>query len=139
MALAVTLFFGCESNFKKVQKDNFKEFTPTGDADKVNLKYTDSGLIKAVLISSKMLDYAAVDFPFTEFPKGIDLTLYDAKAKKTRVTSKYAISYKETSIIDLQGKVRIVSENGQVFESEQLYYDQKTNGFLPRKSLNLLI
>jgi hypothetical protein len=39
----VTLFFGCESNFKEVQKINVQEFTPSGDADKVNLKYTDSG------------------------------------------------------------------------------------------------
>ncbi|HJS01392.1 MAG TPA: LPS export ABC transporter periplasmic protein LptC [Flavobacterium sp.] len=133
MALAVTLFFGCESNFKEVQKINFKEFTPTGDVDKVNLKYTDSGFVKAVLLSSKMLDYAAVDFPFTEFPKGINLTLYDKNAKKTIITSNYAISYKRTNIIDLQGKVKIVSENGQVFESEQLYYDQKNEWFFTEK------
>ena len=68
-ALAVILFFGCESNFKEVQKINFTEFTPGGDADKVNLKYTDSGLIKVILISPKMLDYTSVAFPFTEFPK----------------------------------------------------------------------
>ncbi|RVT73095.1 LPS export ABC transporter periplasmic protein LptC [Flavobacterium sufflavum] len=132
-ALAVTLFFGCESNFKKVQKINFTEFTPTGDADNVNLKYTDSGLIKAVLLSSKMLDYATVDFPFTEFPKGIDVTLYDKKAKKTRVTSNYAVSYKQTNIIDLQGKVKIVSQDGQILETEQLYYDQKNEWFFTEK------
>ncbi|MEO8252752.1 MAG: LPS export ABC transporter periplasmic protein LptC [Flavobacterium sp.] len=133
LVLAMMLFFGCESNFKKVQKINFKEFTPTGDADNVNLKYTDSGLIKVVLISSKMLDYAAVDFPFTEFPKGIDVTLYDNKAKTTRVTSNYAISYKATNIIDLQGKVKIVSQDGQMLETEQLYFDQKNEWFYTEK------
>lgn len=132
-ALAVTLFFGCESNFKKVQQINFTEFTPTGDADKVHLKYTDSGLIKVVLLSPKMLDYATVDFPFTEFPKGVDVTLYDKKAKKTRVTSNYAVSYKQTNIIDLQGKVKIVSQDGQMLETEQLYYDQKNEWFFTEK------
>jgi hypothetical protein len=34
------------------------------DADKVNLKYTDSGLIKVVLLSPKMLDFLTVDFPY---------------------------------------------------------------------------
>jgi hypothetical protein len=29
-----------------------------------------------------MLDFATVAFPFTEFPKGIDVTLYDDKGKK---------------------------------------------------------
>ncbi|MFA9189738.1 LPS export ABC transporter periplasmic protein LptC [Flavobacterium sp. FZUC8N2.13] len=133
MACAVTLFFGCESNFKKVQQNNFTEFTPTGDADKVNLKYTDSGFIKIVLVSSKMLDYAAVDFPFTEFPKGIDVTIYDKNAKETHVTSNYAISYKQTNIIDLQGKVKIVSQDGQMLETEQLYYDQKNEWFFTEK------
>lgn len=133
MVIAVTLFFGCESNFKKVQQNNFTEFTPTGDADKVNLKYTDSGLIRAVLVSSKMLDYAAVDFPFTEFPKGVDVTIYDKKAKKTHITANYAISYKFTNIIDLQGKVKIVSQDGQILETEQLYYDQKNEWFFTEK------
>ncbi|MDG2431503.1 LPS export ABC transporter periplasmic protein LptC [Flavobacterium sp.] len=133
MALAVTLFFGCESNFKEVQKINFTEFTPSGDADKVNLKYTDSGLIKVVLVSPKMLDFATVDFPFTEFPKGVDVTLYDDKGKKTRVTSNYAVSYKGTGIIDLQGNVKIVAENGQKLETEQLYFDQKNEWFYTEK------
>ncbi len=133
MACAVTLFFGCESNFKKVQQINFAEFNPTGDADNVNLKYTDSGFIKAVLVSSKMLDYAAVDFPFSEFPKGINVTLYDKNAKETHVTSNYAITYKQTNIIDLQGKVKIVSQDGQMLETEQLYYDQKNEWFFTEK------
>jgi hypothetical protein len=37
-----------------------------------------------------------------------------------------------TGIIDLQGKVKIVSEKGQTLETEQLYYDQK-NGFLLKR------
>ncbi|MCK8142825.1 LPS export ABC transporter periplasmic protein LptC [Flavobacterium sp. I-SCBP12n] len=128
-AFAVTLFFGCESNFKEIQKINFSEFVPSSDADMVNLKYTDSGRITAILVSSKMLDYASVNFPFTEFPKGIDVTLYDKKAKKTFIRSNYAISYKGSSIIDLQGKVKIYTEDGQILETEQLYFDQKNEWF----------
>ena len=130
---AVTLFFGCESNFKEIQKINFSEFVPSGEADNVNLKYTDSGLIKAILVSPKMLDFSSVDFSFTEFPKGIDVTLYDDKAKRTFITSNYAVSYKRTGIIDLQGKVKIKTENGQIMETEQLYFDQKNEWFFTEK------
>lgn len=132
-AFAVTLFFGCESNFKEVQKINFTEFTPTSDADTVNLKYTDSGYIKSILLSRKMLDFGSVNFPFTEFPKGVDVTLYDNKGKTTRITANYAVSYKITGIIDLQGKVKIVSQDGQALETEQLYYDQKNEWFFTEK------
>ncbi len=124
---------GCESNFKEIQKDNFSDFIPSSDADEVNLKYTDSGRITGILISKKMLDYAVVDFPFTEFPKGIHVTLYDKNAKKTVVTSNYAVTYKQTGIIDLQGKVKIVSEDGQILETQQLYYDQKNAWFFTER------
>jgi hypothetical protein len=51
----------------KVQKINVTEFTPSGDADKVNLKYG-FGVHKVVLLSPKMLDFSTVDFPL-EFPR----------------------------------------------------------------------
>ena len=133
IVFAVTLFFGCESNFKEIQKINFSEFIPSSDADHVNLKYTDSGRITAVLASSKMLDYANVDFPFTEFPKGVNVTLFDKKAKKTFISSNYAISFKGTNIIDLQGNVKIITEDGQTMETEQLYFDQKNEWFFTER------
>jgi LPS export ABC transporter protein LptC len=76
-----------------------------------------------------MLDFSSVDFPFTEFPKGIDVTLYDKKGKKTFIKATYAISYKPTGIIDLQGKVKITSDDGKILETEQLYFDQKNDWF----------
>lgn len=127
------LMSSCESNFKEVQRSNFAEFTPSGEADSIDLKYTDSGKIKSVLVSTKMLDYATVEFPFTEFPKGIKVTMYDEKGMKTFITSKYAISFKNTDLIDLQGNVKITNEVGQLFETEQLYFDQKNEWFYTEK------
>lgn len=130
--LAASLF-SCESNFREVQKSNLSEFTPSGQADSINLKYTDSGRIKAVLVSPRMLDYATVSFPFTEFPQGINVTLFDENGKKTFVTSRYAVTYKNTDIIDLRGSVKITNETGQLLETEQLYFDQKNEWFYTEK------
>lgn len=131
--LFVIALFSCESNFREVQKSNLSEFTPSGQADSINLKYTDSGRIKAVLISPRMLDYATVNFPFTEFPNGINVTLFDENGKRTFVTSKYAVTYKQTDIIDLTGSVKISNETGQLLETEQLYFDQKNEWFYTEK------
>jgi LPS export ABC transporter protein LptC len=132
--VALLFLCSCESTFKDVQKINFSEFSPSGEADSLTLKYTDSGRIKAVLISPKMLDYATVEFPFTEFPKGVDVTLYDVKGKCTFVKADYAISFKGTDIIDLRQNVRISSETNQLLETEQLYYDQKNEWFFTEKN-----
>ena len=127
--LIIIQIIACESNFKEVQKINFSEFVPNGEAEDFNLKYTDSGRIKSVLLSPQMLDYASVEYPFTQFPKGIDLTIYDAKGKKTFVKSNYAITFKATQIIDLQGNVTITNEDGQKMVTQQLYFDQKAEWF----------
>lgn len=127
------LVVACESNFKDVQKMGVSEFTPSGDADSINLKYTDSGRITANLISPKMLDYATVEFPYTEFPKGMHLTLYDKNGKQTFVDANYAVQHKKTQIIDLQGNVKISGQNGERLETEQLYYDQKNEWFFTEK------
>ena len=129
----VAMFFSCEGSLKEVQKSNLSSFVPVGEADSINLKYTDSGKIKAILISPRMLDYATVEFPFTEFPKGIDLTLFDVNGKKTFVKANYAISYKGTDLIDLQGKVNIYNETGEKLETEQLYFDQKNEWFFTQR------
>jgi LPS export ABC transporter protein LptC len=134
LIIALTVFFGCESNLKEVQKSNFIDFVPSGEAEKINLKYTDSGRITAILISPKMMEYANVNFPFTNFPKGIDVTLYDKNKKRTIIVADYATSYKATNIIDLKGNVKITSQDGQVLETEQLYFDQKNEWFFTEKN-----
>jgi LPS export ABC transporter protein LptC len=134
VVLASSLFLGCESNFKEVQKSNFSEFVPSGEAEKINLKYTDSGRITAILVSPLMKEYANVAFPFTDFPKGIDVTLYDKNNKRTVILADFATSYKSTNIIDLKGNVKITSQEGQILETDQLYFDQKNEWFFTEKN-----
>lgn len=139
VALSVTMLFSCESNFKEVQKINVSNFAPMGETDTVNLKYTDSGRVKAILVSAKMLDYGNAAFPYTEFPVGVDITLYDAQQQKSYVVSDYAIRYKQTDVIDLQGNVKITSHDGKILETTQLYYDQKREWFFTEKKCKLTL
>lgn len=135
----IAMLTACESNFKDVQKINMSNFAPVGEADTVNLKYTDSGKIKAIMIAPKMLDFGNASFPYTEFPKGIDVTLFDGNQKKSFVESDYAIRYKQTDVIDLQGNVKITSDDGKILETTQLYYDQKREWFFTEKKCKLTL
>ena len=133
LGICLFLLFGCESNFREVQKINYSEFVPNGEADNFNLKYTDSGRIKSILVSPKMLDYSNIEFPFTEFPKGIHVTMYDSKGKRTFISSDYAVMFKGADLIDLQKNVKISNETNQLLETSQLYYDQKNEWFFTEK------
>lgn len=129
MALAVTLFFGCENDFGDVQKVGVLQNQPIGEAENIDLKYTeflnDTVRLKANLISPKLLDYSNRDFSFSEFPDGIELKVYDDEGKMTTITSRYAIFYSDTDIIDLRGNVRIATHQKDTLFTEQLYYNEK--------------
>ena len=134
LLIVTTLFFiSCENSLNEVRKINLVEIKPVGEAEEFNLKYTDSGKIKAVLVSPKMVDYSTAAFPFNEFPKGLNLTVYDEKGNKSFVTSKYAVSYSNSGLIELRNQVIITTHDGKKLETEQLYYDQKNEWFFTEK------
>ncbi|WP_111307986.1 LPS export ABC transporter periplasmic protein LptC [Confluentibacter sediminis] len=131
--ITVTMFFSCKDNFKEVQKIGVSENEPIGIADTFNLKYTDSGRVKAILISSKMLDYSNRDFPFSEFPEGIYLEVFDEDNNKSVVVADYAISYTKTDLIDLQGHVKLSTYKKDTLFAQQLYYDQSKEWLFTNK------
>jgi LPS export ABC transporter protein LptC len=138
MMILLSGLFACESNLREVQKITISEFSPSGDADDFVMKYTDSAKIKAILESKKMLDFATVQYPFTEFPVGILVTLFDEKAQKSYIKSDYAISFKGTDLIDLKGNVKISNDFGQYLTTEQLYFDQKNSWFYTEKPFTMV-
>jgi LPS export ABC transporter protein LptC len=124
-AIAVTMFFSCKNNFKEIQQIGVLQNEPIGEAEHINLKYTDSGRLKANLLSPKMLDYSNRDFAFSEFPDGVVLHLFDDKNSRSIIVADYAIVYNETDLIDLRGNVVITTQTKDTVFTEQLYYNQK--------------
>lgn len=102
---------------------------PAGIAEKIEVKYTDSARIKAILFADKMQDYSNVKYPFNDFPEGVNVVIYDEEKNENFVEADYAIAYSKTGLIDLRGNVKITSHNGTVMTTPQLYYDQKLNWF----------
>ena len=125
VVLATTIIISCKNNFKEIQQIGVLQNRPVGEAKNINLKYTDSGKLKANLLSPKMLDYSNRDFPFSEFPEGIHLDLFDDENHKSIVLADYAITYNETDLIDLQGNVILITYTNDTLLAEQMYYDQR--------------
>src|ERR1044071_10490323 len=96
LAFTTLLLLSCESNFKDVQRINSVAFSPSGETENINLKYTDSGKVKAILVSPLMLDFSNLEYGFNEFPKGVHVTLFDDSNNKNYIVSDYAITYADT-------------------------------------------
>jgi len=122
---AVTLFFSCKNNFQEVQKIGVSANAPQGIAENINVKHTDSGRVIANLLSPKMFDFGNRAFGYSEFPEGIVLHMFDELNQKNTIIADYAISYKATDLIDLQGNVIVATQDGDTLFAKQLFYDQK--------------
>jgi LPS export ABC transporter protein LptC len=132
IVLTVVLF-SCESNFHDVQRFNSVAFNPIGESENINLKYTDSGRVSAILISPLMRDFTQLENGYNEFPKGVDITLFDKNGQQTRILADHGTRYEKTEIIDLDGNVRISDQTGKLLTTEQLYFDQKNEWFYTEK------
>lgn len=121
--LFVITLFSCEGNYNNVQKLQQADNLPRGEGKGVNMKYTDSGSVVVNLKAPALLDYGNKEFPYNEFPQGIELYLWQ-DGKLSTVFSDYAIQYEKTGIVDLRKNVVVVTSDSVVLKAQQLYWDQ---------------
>ena len=96
---------------------------PVGITEELHLIYSDSARIEAELIAPINIDFTNQKFPYSEFPEGLDATLYGNQGEMTFVRSDYGIYYPKTKIIDLKGNVVISDTSGTRLNTSQLYWD----------------
>jgi LPS export ABC transporter protein LptC len=123
--IAVTMLFSCEGNLKKVRALEMSGENPQAIGKGLNLKYTDSGRVVATLKSPRMLDFTNMEFPYREFPNGVEVEFFDEKRNKNTVTANYAIIYDKTGLIDLKGNVVLVTSDSTKLKADQLYWEQE--------------
>jgi len=124
LVLAVTLF-SCEGNYQKVKRLSLSAGAPIAEGKNINFKYTDSGKLVTNLLADKLLDYSNLEFPYKEFPDGIEVLFWDEKGEKNTVTADYAILFDKTGLVDLRNNVVLITADSVILNADQLYWDQK--------------
>ncbi|MHA7056364.1 LPS export ABC transporter periplasmic protein LptC [Aquimarina sp. M1] len=124
---AVTLFFSCQSNSSQTNNYITTDDAPMAEGYELNLKYTDSGRLTAILKTPRIKDYTNKNFGYQEFPDGIVLDIIDKDGKVSVVKADYAIFYKQTGLIDMRGNVDVKTADSTHLEARQLYWDQSIN------------
>lgn len=124
LVFAITLF-SCEGNYQNVRKLNLSDGAPIAEGKEINFKYTDSGKLVTNLLAAKLLDYSNLEFPYKEFPEGIEVLFWDKNGKKSTVNSDYAIQFDNTGLVDLRDNVVLITADSVVLKANQLYWDQK--------------
>lgn len=141
-AMAVICVLSCDDNLKAIQKMQISSNEPIGEVKEMLLKHTDSGYIKVKLAGETMLDFSNDIYPYTEFPDGIHVTVYEHQndtVLETNITADYAIMYSESDLVDLKGNVTIINHDGNTFHGSQLYWDQQAKWIFTDESFNTVL
>ena len=118
-------FSSCNDRLKEFKVSDKEFILPISVAENINTKYVDSGKLKSVLNSQKMINFSNQEFPFYEFPNGVDLLLLGKNNDTSNVVSNTAVVFTETDIVDLRGDVVLITSTKDTLLTDQLYYDQK--------------
>lgn len=124
-AFAVILFFSCDDGSSTLKQINQFDENPVGIAYDIHMTYTDSAEVKAILTAPLNLDYTHLSFKYSEFPEGLKIIFYNNNNEENTVVADYGILYNQTKIVDLQGNVVLLSDDGSRLETSQMYWDSE--------------
>lgn len=129
VSIAIALV-SCTSTDKKatVEEVEIIDITkvPSMLGDSVHTLVSDSGRITYRMKAPKLAIYDKAEEPYWDFPEGIHMTTYDTEGNiDGDIKSKFAIYDVEKELWELKIDVEAVNPDGNMVETELLYWDRK--------------
>lgn len=124
--LGVTMLFSCKNDIETINLITSKTNFPDQSAENIEIIYSDSAKIKLKIIAPVLDHYGDKEEPYTEFPKGIDVTFYNPdRSIKSTLTANYAILDEKTALWEAKDDVVVVNkEEDNQLNTEHLIWDQ---------------
>lgn len=129
VAALVVLFSGCKEDGKLgVASRIDPKKMPTMSTVNVSTLISDSGITQYKIVSPLWTVYDEVDTPYWNFPKGVYLQKFDRKFNViASVAADSAKYFRLQNLWRLDGNVELHKEPGELFLTQQLFWDQRRN------------
>lgn len=115
------------------------ETTPSMNTDSVTTLISDSGITRYKLVADNWQVFDKAAEPFWYFPEGIYLEQFDSLFQvKAKVLADSAWNYTDKRLWRLKGNVDIRNMEGEVFSSDELFWDQKEHKVYSDKYIQIL-
>lgn len=99
---------------------------PKLHATEITTVISDSGVTRYRISAPRWDVYDRATQPYWEFPNGIHFERFDQNLKvDANIHSKYAKFYENEQIWELRGKVKAINLQGELFETEHLFWNQR--------------
>ena len=115
----------CQNDMKTVNTITRKDHSPAVVAKDIELVYSDSAKVGAILKSPLVENYPGDD-PYIVFPKGFVVTFYDDSMHvKSSLSANYGVSRETRKIMEAKGNVVVYNfEKNQKLNTEHLIWYQ---------------
>ena len=116
------------------EKDSLPDMTTTG----VTTLISDSGLIRYKIITEEWLIYSQRNPSFWAFEKGIYLEKFDTLFRiDASIKADTAYFFEPKKLWELRGNVHIQNLNGDKFDTEQMFWDQREERIYSDKNIRV--
>ncbi len=130
LMVVVVLFnlFSCsKADNEQIEAVIDRAATPRLRALDVNTVISDSGITRYRIITPQWDVYDQASQPYWEFPVGVHFMRFDEQLKiDANIHSDYARFLEQDQIWHLKGNVRATNIQGELFETEELFWNQRT-------------
>jgi len=141
--IAICLFgsfflLSCENDLKDIEKISSKKQSVKVDKSYgVEIIFSDSAVVKGKLLTPELDSYNTSD-PYYYMPKGLTVIFYDQNQQETqRITADQGTWRENKKLIELRKNVVVTTKKGDVFKSEELFFDQNKKEFYSRLLVNI--
>lgn len=125
-SVLVLLFLSCQNKDEDVIKASRKEEFPVETGRDVEIMYSDSFQLKAIL-QAPLMERFAGDNPHILMKEGIKLRFFNKNKEVTSsLTARWAISRELEKIMEAKNDVVVVNEKKETLNTEHLIWDEKT-------------
>ncbi len=127
--LAMLFVSSCQSDKKETFSSipqKTREEIPSFIDHEVTIYLTDSGRLKVELFAPMIAIYDQAKKPYRDLIEGVQVKNYSIDGKVvSQISSEYAIYWEKKAIWELSSNVKAINEDGQIFETELLFWDTK--------------
>jgi len=100
---------------------------PTISIENIETSYSNAGIIRGTLTSPLVNQFTEIDDPYTEFPKGISIFMFDENRKVTStLRANYTKYWQKKMLWEARNKVIITNIDGDTLRTELLFGDEKS-------------
>lgn len=123
---AAIFFYGCENDIEKIKAFTSPEDLPILEAYNFETLFTDSGQVRHLLKTPKLLRFENGGKEFHEFPEGMELIQYDANNKVvSSLKSDYAKQFLKEQRWEAKNNVVATNAQGDTLKTEHLILEEK--------------